>query len=309
MALGIDADGNIYLSVFGYGSCEICDPTMNCETKDEVTETFESIKRGVVKASTFKEMSKVIENKIMSDHILTEDWIGFLSKINDKFQGELHVVLHDLDPEDTISHLYEENVETLDDFMRITIMLCKIFPRFDFLEMDIYLQWLHAYLVVTGADELSEEIVESHKGQFASDSFELYFEEFRDAMLAVKLAKVLNECPDAVLAISSLDLTEYILYHDEAKVISDELLAYVQSLLYKKLNLGKFNDAHYFLRKNHKPKFHFTKTDDFDKLERLETSFSIRRNKFLEFSSLEIESLEDNEDILFVRKQKRKRLY
>ena len=130
MALGIDAEDHVYLSVYGYGSCELCDPILNCETKDEVIEAFESIRRGIVKAFTFKEMSDVIENKMMSDHFLTEDWIGFLSKIDEKFPSELNIVLNDFDPESAIIHIYERRTYTLDYFIRITTTFCKVFPQY-----------------------------------------------------------------------------------------------------------------------------------------------------------------------------------
>lgn len=304
MALGIDAEDNVYLSVYGYGSCEVCDPIMSCKTKTEVLEIFKCIRSGIVRASTFIEMAEIIKNKIISDHILTEDWIGFLGEIDKKFPEEMNIVLDEINPKDTtFNHIYDRNTDTLGEFIQVTMTLCKLFPHFDLLEMEIYPQWLHAYLLTTGTDRLSVEILEDHKQRFIRGSLELNFEEFRNSILAKKLAEVLNECPEIVFAISSLNLKDYNVYTETQDAIDDVLLAKIKALLNQKLNLSKFNSSPYPFHKHDKQEFTFTIKSGVEELKRFETSYSIRKEKFLTFSTFELESLEDNDAILYVRKQ------
>ena len=68
-------------------------------------------------------------------------------------------------------------------------------------------------------------------------------------------------------------------------------------LLDQKLNLSKFNSSPYPFHKHDKQEFTFTIKSGVEELKRFETSYSIRKEKFLTFSTFELESLEDNDTI------------
>lgn len=79
--LGNDKEENIYFLTAGHGSCSGCDALQGCQSKDELIELRDELKRGIRKFNSLAEFKEWFNNEAQTEWYSKSDVTDFIEKV------------------------------------------------------------------------------------------------------------------------------------------------------------------------------------------------------------------------------------